>query len=115
MKPLYLRTVREKLELTQVTLAELAGVQQNTISKLEATRGARPAYATHTAIARALNIDPDRLTFGPDPRRPRRRAKARRRAGRPRRLTTKRRAPRAATPPAPTPATEATEATEATV
>jgi transcriptional regulator with XRE-family HTH domain len=62
-----LRTMRIKRNLTQVALAKRAGLVQNTISKLESTASARPPYATHTAIARALDIDPDRLRFGPDP------------------------------------------------
>jgi transcriptional regulator with XRE-family HTH domain len=69
MKPLYLRTERIKRNLTQVALSKRAGVEQHTISKLEHVANARPPYATHVAIARALDIDPDRLRFGPDPNR----------------------------------------------
>jgi transcriptional regulator with XRE-family HTH domain len=67
MKPIYLRSARIKRNLTQAAVAKRAGIEQHTISKLEGTTNARPPYATHTAIARALDIDPDRLRFGPDP------------------------------------------------
>jgi transcriptional regulator with XRE-family HTH domain len=96
---IYMRPTRLKLNLTQTALAKKAGVLQHTISKLETTTHARPPYATHMKIARALDIDPDRLRFGPDPRVRGRDLDLRRdRFGRPTR--------RADDPPAPTPETD---------
>ena len=81
MKAVYLRTVRARRQLTQVQLERLSGLAQNTISKLETRRGARPVFATVVALARALDVDPMALRFGPDPAtrtgRPLRRAGAR--------------------------------------
>jgi len=72
MKAVYLRTRREQLELTQEALERRSNVAQNTISKLETRRGARPIFITVVALARALDVDPLALRFGPDPaRRPR--------------------------------------------
>ena len=67
MKSVYLRTRREQLRLTQEDLEQKSGIAQNTISKLESRPPRRPAFATVTALATALGIDPERLRFGPDP------------------------------------------------
>ena len=67
MKPIYLRTVRQAQALTQEQLERSSGVAQNTISKLETYRSARPVFATVVRLARALDVDPMRLRFGPDP------------------------------------------------
>ena len=78
MKPVYLRTIREQRGLTQEQLEDLTEVAQNTISRLESSAKARPAFATVVALANALHVDPSQLRFGPDPRRLReRRQKAR--------------------------------------
>ena len=70
MKPVYLRTRREQLRLTQEALESSSGVAQNTISKLESNSRARPVFQTVIALAASLGVDPLRLRFGPDPQRP---------------------------------------------
>lgn len=67
---IYLRTARERAELTQSALAAKAGVDQKTISRLELDREAQPAFNTQTKIAHALGVDPASLLFGPDPNAP---------------------------------------------
>jgi transcriptional regulator with XRE-family HTH domain len=64
----YLRTIRLQRGLSQEELALASEVPQNTISRLETNRNARPTYSTVIALARALTIGPDQLRFGPDPR-----------------------------------------------
>ena len=71
MRPIYLRTRREELRLTQEQLEARSGIAQNTISKLESNPEARPEFLTVMALATTLGIDPLRLRFGPDPARPR--------------------------------------------
>jgi transcriptional regulator with XRE-family HTH domain len=73
----YLRTLRVRRDLTQAQLADMSGIAQNTISKLE-THIATPSFATVVAIARALKVDPLEIRFGPEPsiRRPGRQAAA---------------------------------------
>ena len=68
MSDVYLRTARERKELTQEALAKKSLVAQNTISKLEKNPKARPVFETVKRLARALRVDPMRLRFGPDPR-----------------------------------------------
>ena len=68
-KPIYLRTAREACGLTQEQLERLSGIAQNTISRLEADRKARPVFTTVVRLAQALGVDPLQLRFGPDPRR----------------------------------------------
>jgi len=75
MKPMHLRSVRERRGLTQEQLERLSGVAQNTISKLESNPHARPVFATVVALAKALSWDPLQLRFGPDPRRRTRKAR----------------------------------------
>jgi len=77
VKAIYLRTARERKHLTQVELAALSHVAQNTISKLELRAAHRPLMDTALALAAALNVDPQDLRFGPDPAK--RRARQRRR------------------------------------
>jgi transcriptional regulator with XRE-family HTH domain len=67
MKPVYLRTRRLQLGYTQEHLAHLSHIAQNTISKLENYRHARPVFITVVTLARALEVDPYCLRFGPDP------------------------------------------------
>jgi transcriptional regulator with XRE-family HTH domain len=69
----YLRTLRQRRQLTQVELERLtrrggSEVAQNTISKLESNPHARPVFSTVVALARALRVRPEQLRFGPDPR-----------------------------------------------
>jgi transcriptional regulator with XRE-family HTH domain len=68
--PVYLRTRREHLRLTQQDLEKTSGVAQNTISKLESNPHARPLSQTVFALAASLGVDPARLRFGPDPEHP---------------------------------------------
>ena len=67
MRPIHLRTVREKKRLTQEQLAAASGVTQVTISRLENDPDTRPAFDTVVNLANALNVDPKALRFGPDP------------------------------------------------
>lgn len=70
MKTIHLRTRREQLKMTQEELEASSGIAQNTISKLESHPNPRPSFGTVVALAEALQIDPVRLRFGPDPQRP---------------------------------------------
>jgi transcriptional regulator with XRE-family HTH domain len=69
-KPIYLRTRREQLKLTQEDLERITGVKQNTISKLETQPRQRPLFSTVQRLANALGVHAERLQFGPDPNRP---------------------------------------------
>lgn len=66
--PIYLRALRERRGYTQVGLAAKTGIPQTQISKLE-TRPRRrsPDFEVVVLLARALDVDPARLRFGPDP------------------------------------------------
>jgi transcriptional regulator with XRE-family HTH domain len=64
----YLRTLRQRRLLSQLELAQRSGIAQNTISKLETNAKATPVFPTVVALARALDISPTDLRFGPDPR-----------------------------------------------
>lgn len=76
--PHYLVDLRERRKLTQDALADLSGVAQNTISKLERNQQARPMWDTVSQLAVALQVEPSELRFGPSPRVMRRRSRARR-------------------------------------
>jgi len=67
MAVVYLRTLRERMRLTQEVLAARTGVAQNTISKLERNPHARPVFRTVAALATFFRKDPRDLRFGPDP------------------------------------------------
>ena len=56
-----LRDARRERNLTQEQLAELAGVDQATISKLERDETTKPSWEIVGRIARALGIDPHLL------------------------------------------------------
>jgi transcriptional regulator with XRE-family HTH domain len=79
MKRIHLRTIRERLGMTQETLAAKSKVAQNTISKLEVGTTLNPESAVLLALSKALDVDPRELRFGPDPRK-RRGARAKPRA-----------------------------------
>ena len=66
-KPVYLRTRRLALGLTQAELSHAARVPQAVISKLEAMPHARPAFETQMLLAGALKVRATRLRWGPDP------------------------------------------------
>lgn len=69
MKPIYLRTARERKHWTQEQLEEESGVAQAIISKLENTADAKAMFSTVVDLADALDVDPRQLRFGPDPQR----------------------------------------------
>jgi transcriptional regulator with XRE-family HTH domain len=53
----YLRHAREKKQLSQDQLAELSGVPQNTISRIERGRRLKPHKSTLDKLARVLDVD----------------------------------------------------------
>ena len=65
MKSVHLRTLRKRKRLTQVQLAIKAKLAQNSISLLETRPTRRPVYSTVVALARALDVDPEIIRFGP--------------------------------------------------
>jgi transcriptional regulator with XRE-family HTH domain len=64
----YLKTLRLRRQYTQVELQRLSKVPQKTISNLESHAPARPSFAIVVALAKALNVPPEQLCFGPDPK-----------------------------------------------
>lgn len=58
-----LKELRQSLRLSQVSLAKKAGVPSATIAAIETGRSKKPSYPTVTAIAKALDVDPDELFF----------------------------------------------------
>jgi transcriptional regulator with XRE-family HTH domain len=63
-----LAAVRKRAGLSQSTLAELAGVSEQTISRLE--RGAKARFTTIALLAQALRVPPARLLRRPHRKRP---------------------------------------------
>lgn len=63
-----LAAVRKRAGLSQRALAVLAGVSEQTISRLE--RGANARYTTLELVARALKVPPTRLLRRPHRKRP---------------------------------------------
>jgi transcriptional regulator with XRE-family HTH domain len=59
-----IRELRKRLDLTQVGLAELAGLSQSNISRLEAGQTLNPAFKDLASISRALDITPRELLEG---------------------------------------------------
>lgn len=63
-----LREARKRRRLTQERLAELSGVDQTTISRLETEDEPNPTEHTKNALAKALGIAPSKLRFSaPEP------------------------------------------------
>ncbi len=62
MKRTTLKAARRKAGWSQMELAERAGVDQTTVSTLETGRRS-PLYETVKALAGALGMRPDQLTF----------------------------------------------------
>lgn len=56
-----LREMREQLGLTQVELAERAGIDQTTVSKLELGTMQNPSWPVVAKLARALGVNPEDL------------------------------------------------------
>lgn len=63
-----LAAVRKREGLSQRALAGLAGVSEQTVSRLE--RGANARYTTLLLLARALQVPPPRLLRRPHRKRP---------------------------------------------
>lgn len=63
MRTYALRAARQKRGLTQEALAELAGVDQTTISRLEIGSYANPTLDTQERLAKALGLAPSELRF----------------------------------------------------
>jgi transcriptional regulator with XRE-family HTH domain len=58
-----LRAARVRAGLTQVQLAQLAGILQSMVSKLESGQVSHPRFSTVVNLARVLHIDPALLRF----------------------------------------------------
>lgn len=56
-----LRTARRLKDITQAQLAEMAGVDQTTISDIERGRNKNPSWETVCRIAKALGVEPMEL------------------------------------------------------
>jgi putative transcriptional regulator len=56
-----LRELREAADLSQLALAEAAGVRQATISALETGKARRIDFSTVERLAKALGVDPHQL------------------------------------------------------
>jgi transcriptional regulator with XRE-family HTH domain len=67
-----LRTLRTRRGWTQDDLCRRSRIPQNSISRLERDRSARPRFQTVQALAKAFAVDPLSIAFGP----PRRKARA---------------------------------------
>jgi transcriptional regulator with XRE-family HTH domain len=72
---MHLRTARKRLGMTQEDLQKKSKIAQNSISRLENDKNARPSLATVVALGKALGVDPMSIEFGPP------RTKARAKAG----------------------------------
>jgi transcriptional regulator with XRE-family HTH domain len=69
---MHLRTLRQRRGWTQEDLCKKSKIAQNSISRLERDKDARPSIATVIALGKALDVDPMSIQFGPP--RPRSRA-----------------------------------------
>lgn len=58
---MHLRETREQRGLTQMALAELAGVDQTTISKIEVGTMQTPSWPIVARLAKALRVKPEAL------------------------------------------------------
>jgi transcriptional regulator with XRE-family HTH domain len=66
-----LRTLRTRRGWTQADLCRRSRIPQNSISRLERDRSARPRFQTVQALAKAFAVDPLSIEFGPPRRKPR--------------------------------------------
>jgi len=73
---MHLRTLRMRRGWTQDDLCKRSKVPQNSISRLERDKTARPSLVTVVALAKALEVDPLSIEFGPPRVRTRSRARA---------------------------------------
>jgi transcriptional regulator with XRE-family HTH domain len=62
---MHLRTLRKRHGWTQEDLEKRSKIPQNTISRLENDKDARPALVTVVALAKAFDVDPLSIQFGP--------------------------------------------------
>ena len=62
---MHLRTLRKRRGWTQEDLCHKSKVAQNSISRLERDKDAKPSIATVIALAKALDVDPMSIQFGP--------------------------------------------------
>ena len=62
---MHLRTLRKRRGWTQVELCRRSKIAQNSISRLERDRHARPSIATVVALGKAFDVDPMSIQFGP--------------------------------------------------
>jgi len=56
-----LRTARRLKDITQAQLADLAGVDQTTISDIERGKNRNPSWETVQRISRALGVEPQEI------------------------------------------------------
>lgn len=56
-----LRTARRLKDITQAQLAEIAGVDQTTISDIERGKNRNPSWETVARIARALGVEAEEI------------------------------------------------------
>lgn len=62
---MHLRTLRRHRGWTQEDLCKKSKVAQNSISRLERDKDARPSIATVIALGKAFGVDPMSIQFGP--------------------------------------------------
>jgi transcriptional regulator with XRE-family HTH domain len=62
---MHLRTLRKRAGWTQEDLCKRSKIAQNSISRLERDKGARPSLATVIALGKAFGVDPLTIEFGP--------------------------------------------------
>jgi transcriptional regulator with XRE-family HTH domain len=62
---MHLRTLRRQRGWTQEDLCKKSKVAQNSISRLERDKAARPSIATVIALGKAFGVDPMSIQFGP--------------------------------------------------
>jgi transcriptional regulator with XRE-family HTH domain len=62
---MHLRTLRTRRGWTQKDLWKKSKIPQNSISRLERDKNARPSIATVVALAKAFDVDPMSIQFGP--------------------------------------------------
>lgn len=56
-----LRTIRRLKDITQVQLAEMAGVEPSTISDIERGKNRNPSFDTVLRLSQALGLRPDEM------------------------------------------------------
>lgn len=77
---MHLRTLRKRRGWTQEDLFKRSKIPQNSISRLERDKAARPSLATVVALAKAFDVDPMSIEFGPPRSKAPRKARSKARA-----------------------------------